>query len=50
MQDTERKQFFQEAVQTFHAMVESYSRHRYNLIRLPFCGPEERAAFILSGL
>ncbi|WP_410009502.1 hypothetical protein [Pantoea agglomerans] len=50
MQDTERKQFFQEAVQTFHAMVESYSRHGYNLIRLPFCGPEERAAFILSGL
>lgn len=50
VQDTERKQSFKEAVQTFHAMVESYSRHGYNLIRLPLCGPEERAEFILSGL
>lgn len=39
VQDTERKQSFQEAVQTFHAMIESYSRHGYNLIRLPLCGP-----------
>lgn len=49
-QDTERKQSYPEAVQTFNAMVESYSRHGYKLIRLPFCGVEERAEFILSSL
>lgn len=50
VQDTERKQSFQEAVQTFHAMTESYTRYGYNLIKLPLSQPEERAEFILSYL
>ncbi|WP_343439792.1 response regulator [Enterobacter hormaechei] len=50
VQDTERKQSFGEAVQTYHAMAEAYGRCGYNLIRLPLCGPEERAEIILSSL
>ncbi|MFK3914817.1 AAA family ATPase [Enterobacter cancerogenus] len=50
VQDTERKQSFGEAVQTYHAMAEAYDRYGYNLIRLPLCGPEERAEFVLSCL
>ncbi|WP_411177286.1 AAA family ATPase (plasmid) [Klebsiella oxytoca] len=50
VQDTERKQSYLEAVQTYNAMVKSYSRHGYKLIRLPLCGVEERAEFILSSL
>lgn len=46
VQDTERKQSFGEAVQTYHAMAEAYGRCGYNLIRLPLCGPEERAEII----
>lgn len=43
IQDTERKQSFGKAVQTCYTMAEAYSRYSYNLIRLPLCGPEERA-------
>ncbi|HGM5003755.1 AAA family ATPase [Serratia ureilytica] len=50
VQDTERKQSFGEAVHTYHAMAEAYGRYGYNLIRLPLCGSEERAEFILSCL
>ncbi|ASL95914.1 hypothetical protein BVG94_24830 (plasmid) [Serratia marcescens] len=50
VQDTERKQSFGEAVQTYHVMAEAYGRYGYNLIRLPLCGPEERDEFILSCL
>ena len=50
VQDTERKQSFGEAVQTYHAMAEAYGRCGSNLIRLPLCGPEERAEIILSSL
>ncbi|HEY3591725.1 MAG TPA: AAA family ATPase [Buttiauxella sp.] len=50
VQDTERKQLYPEAVKTFNEMVGSYNRHGYELIKLPLCGVEERAEFILSCL
>ncbi len=48
VQDAERKQSFTEAVQTYYAIVESYSRYGYHLIELPLVRVEERAEFILS--
>ncbi|XCW71794.1 Hypothetical protein ABZS17H1_04579 (plasmid) [Kosakonia cowanii] len=48
MQDAERKQSFDVAVSTYHAMVEIYHKHDYQLIELPYVLAEERADFILS--
>ncbi|WP_367165703.1 AAA family ATPase [Kosakonia cowanii] len=48
VQDAERKQSFDVAVSTYHAMVETYHKHDYQLIELPYVLAEERADFILS--
>ncbi|HAT6800683.1 TPA: AAA family ATPase [Citrobacter freundii] len=48
VQDTERKQSFDVAVATYHAMVKTYRMYDYQLIELPCVSVEERADFILS--
>lgn len=48
VQDTERKQSFDVAVATYHAMVKTYRMYDYLLIELPCASVEERADFILS--
>ncbi|EPY4500507.1 ATPase [Salmonella enterica subsp. enterica serovar Rubislaw] len=48
VQDAERKQSFDAAASTYHAMVETYHKHDYQLIELPYLPAEERAEFILS--
>ncbi|AUO65394.1 ATPase [Citrobacter freundii complex sp. CFNIH2] len=48
VQDTERKQSFDVAVATYHAMVKTYRMYDYQLIELPCASVEERADFILS--
>lgn len=46
--DAERKQSFDVAVSTYHAMRETYQKYDYQLIELPRVSIEERADFILS--
>ncbi|WP_286347926.1 AAA family ATPase [Escherichia coli] len=48
VQDTERKQSFDVAVATYHAMVKAYRIYDYQLIELPCVSVEERVDFILS--
>ncbi len=48
VQDTERKQSFNVAVATYHAMVKTYRLYDYQLIELPCISVEERVDFILS--
>ncbi|MCE0847321.1 AAA family ATPase, partial [Buttiauxella sp. A2-C1_F] len=48
VQDTERKQSFDVAVETYHAMVKAYRIYDYQLIELPCVSVEERVDFILS--
>lgn len=48
VQDTERKQTFDVAVATYHAMVKAYRIYDYQLIELPCVSVEERVDFILS--
>ncbi|ELY3608488.1 AAA family ATPase [Cronobacter sakazakii] len=50
VQDAERKQSFEDAVLTYHSMVETYQRYGYKLLELPCLPIEERADFILSQL
>jgi predicted ATPase len=45
-QDTERKQTFEEAVETYDVMVETYATYGYNLITLPLVSVEERVQFV----
>lgn len=49
-QDTERKQSFIEAKNTFDAMIEHYSRYGYQLIELPLSDVESRADFVIRTL
>ncbi|HBR1982849.1 TPA: AAA family ATPase [Klebsiella quasipneumoniae subsp. quasipneumoniae] len=48
VQDTERKQSFDVAVATYHAMVKTYRMYDYQLIELPCVSVVERVDFILS--
>lgn len=48
VQDAERKQSFDVAVSTYHAMKETYQKYDYQWIELPCVSAEERADFILS--
>ncbi|AWV25824.1 ATPase [Citrobacter youngae] len=48
VQDTERKQSFDVAVATYHAMVKTYRMYDYQLIELPCASIEDRVDFILS--
>jgi predicted ATPase len=50
VQDAERKQSFDVAVPTYHAMKETYQQYGYRLIELPCISVEQRADFILSSL
>lgn len=47
--DAERKQSWEEAVRTSELMARVYEESGYDVLELPLCSPEERAAFILSG-
>lgn len=49
-QDSERKQSFAEAEQTYRAMVAIYRRYGYRLQELPRASPDERADFLLDAL
>lgn len=48
--DTERKQDFIEAVATYHAMMNAYTRFGYDLIEVPKVSVLERAEFIIGKL
>ena len=48
--DTERKQSWQEAVNTFEIMKNIYLRYGYNIISVPFDTVVNRKKFILSNL
>ncbi|AUV45695.1 AAA family ATPase [Citrobacter freundii complex sp. CFNIH9] len=48
VQDSERKQSFDVAIATYHAMVKTYRMYDYQLIELPCVSVEERVDFILS--
>ncbi len=45
--DTERKQDYKEAVDTFHIMCHTYKQSGYNIVKLPFSTIKTRADFIL---
>ena len=45
-QDRERKQTFDEAVQTYEAMVATYSENGYDLVEIPRVSIEERVRFV----
>ncbi|MGN2496382.1 AAA family ATPase [Serratia nevei] len=49
-QDSERKQSFAEAEQTYQAMLAVYRRSGYRLQELPRASPDERADFLLDAL
>jgi predicted ATPase len=46
-QDRERRQDFGEAVRTYEALVETYTKYGYQLIELPRVSIEERVLFVL---
>lgn len=46
--DTERKQSFEEAEATYHALVETYSELNYELVPLPLASIEDRAKFVIE--
>lgn len=45
-EDKERKQSWEEAVATFHAMIHTYEALHYDIVLLPLVPVEERAAFL----
>ncbi len=49
-QDRERKQDFEEAVRTYHALNDTYVEHGYHLIEIPRASVEQRFEFVLSAL
>ncbi|EKT56207.1 AAA family ATPase [Providencia sneebia] len=49
-QDNERKQTFEEAIQTYQTMVTCYQNYGYELIELPCVAIEERANFVINKL
>lgn len=46
--DDERKQTLDEAERTYHAMMQVYAAHGYDLIELPRIPVEERVRFVLE--
>ncbi|MGI2801313.1 AAA family ATPase, partial [Photobacterium damselae] len=48
--DAERKQGFNEAVATYHEMVNAYTKFDYDLIEVPKASVKERVQFIVSKL
>jgi predicted ATPase len=48
--DAERKQSFEEAQATYHALVETYSELNYELVPLPLTSIEDRAGFVVETL
>lgn len=46
--DTERKQTWEDAVQTFQMMVDTYEMYDYQVIEVPKTAIKERAEFVLS--
>ncbi|HHR6140162.1 TPA: AAA family ATPase [Providencia alcalifaciens] len=50
VQDTERKQTFDEAVMTYHVMVTIYKKYNYELIEIPCLPVDDRVNFILSNV
>lgn len=48
--DAERKQGFNEAVATYHEMVNAYTKFGYDLIEVPKASVKERVQFIVSKL
>lgn len=47
-QDLERRQDFDEAVQTYDMMMESYADHGYALVELPYGTVPERVRFVVD--
>jgi predicted ATPase len=50
LQDSERKQDFEEAVQTYEEMATTYAEYGYELIEVPRSSVEKRVAFVLQSL
>jgi predicted ATPase len=48
--DHERKQDFDEAMRTYHSMVETYSEYGYELVEILRASLEERVEFILDAI
>lgn len=48
--DTERKQSFEEAVATYEMMNRIYTSHHYEVIEVPKMTVEQRAAFIIANI
>ncbi|MFP3834469.1 AAA family ATPase [Chryseobacterium sp. SIMBA_028] len=48
--DLERKQTWEEAMQTFDCMVETYLKYDYNIIEVPKIAVAERVRFILHAI
>ncbi|GME48293.1 MULTISPECIES: AAA family ATPase [unclassified Pantoea] len=48
VQDKERKQAFDIAIETYNAMMKTYREYDYRLIELPCVSVEDRVDFILS--
>ena len=48
--DTERKQTYDEVVNTYHMMVEAYEDCGYEVVEIPRASPTQRADFIVSML
>jgi len=48
--DAERDQPWEEAVETYELMVETYARYGYDLVELPRVPVDERVAFVLERL
>lgn len=46
--DHERKQSWEEAVETYHKVADAYVETGYQLIEIPKCAPSERTEFILQ--
>jgi predicted ATPase len=50
LQDSERKQDFDEAVRTYDALTATYTAYGYSLLELPFAPIAERVRFVLEML
>ena len=48
--DDERKHFFEDAVEEYNRLLESYPRYGYRLLELPKVSVEERIKFIFSAI
>ena len=50
VQDDERKQSFDEAVRTYHVMVDVYQQLGYVLVELPCMSIDERVSFVIDNV